>query len=728
MRNYAAHILREDSEDCLSKVIKIQTIKEHSEEVAYRAGEFAKCFNGNEFATICGLSHDIGKYSDGFQKRIWEGAPKVDHSSAGAQELMKLKNMSGLICAYCVAGHHSGLMDYRELYHRLNKKLVNKLDYGSYQRDIVIPTVPRWKGELGKNPGFSIFFFTRMLFSCLVDADYLDTELFMKGVVSRNIPFDNMSILKARIDGYIYENGYLSGKNGINRLRSEILERCIERGKSFDKGIYTLTVPTGGGKTISSLAFALNHAVKHAQNRIIYVVPYCAIIDQTVEVFNRILGSGNVLAHYSEADYEEDEETSKKLATENWDMPVIVTTAVQFFESLFANKTSKCRKVHNIANSVIVFDEAQSIPRDYLDPCVCAISELTVNYNTTSVLCTATQPALDTRFSKYYPGIEIKEISDDPEKLFKAFKRVSYQFIGCMTDEKIGEELALNRQVLCIVSTRAQAKRIFELLPKEGRVHLSTLMTPEHRKRAIKVIRRRLNEGDVCRVVSTSLIEAGIDLDFPVVYRSMAGLDSLIQAGGRCNREGLRNDGVTYIFESDSKYRVPAVLKRPAEVARMVMDNANDIGELSAIKKYFLSLYEIEEDVDTSFENRGVLDKNKIIRRLDERIKQNDLLFETIAKSFRFITDDNVRVIFVPEDDESRKIAEIIKSGRVELDRKFFRKISKYCVNVYERQYKDILPSLYVVDEGLAILELLEEYDLETGLKFHFEGGEGMFF
>lgn len=725
-RIYAAHILREDPENICSDVIKVQTVQEHAEGVAEKAEEFAKYFHGEEFARICGLSHDIGKFSSGFQRRIWDGAPRVDHSTAGAQELMKVGSLSNLICAYCVAGHHAGLMDYSALLNRLKKKLNADLRYDSYHNFITIPKTSRWEGSIGKNPGFSLFLFAKMLFSCLVDADFLDTESFMGQGDLRNEQFDDMTILKAKIDCHIEEKGYLSGESGINCLRSKILKRCIEEGQLYDGGICTLTVPTGGGKTVASLAFALNHAVQQHRSRIIYVVPYCAIIDQTVEVFNTILGSHNVLAHYSEADYGDQHEI-KKLAAENWDMPIVVTTAVQFFESIFSNRTSRCRKLHNITNSVIVFDEAQTIPREYLDPCICAIAELAVNYSTTCVLCTATQPALAPRFDKYYPQISIHELSESPEELYRAFKRVSYQFIGHLTDKQVSEKLLENNQILCIVSTRAQAKNIFELLPEEGRMHLSTLMTPEHRKRVISDIRSRLKAGEMCRVVSTSLIEAGVDLDFPIVYRSIAGLDSVIQAGGRCNREGRREDSKVYVFEPESKYKLPAVMKRPASVSEIIIDHHDDIAEPAIIKQYFSLLYELEEEDGCGPDQTGVLDKCEVLSGLQEVVRDKNLRFETISKDFCFISNDGVRVIFVPGDDESREVAESIEYGKVELTRSLFRKISRHCVNVYEHQYKELLPALHVIDDSLAVLKIPEEYDFETGLKFRFEGGDGMF-
>ena len=718
LKPYAAHILRENEDDPNSRIISVQTIDDHVKGVAEMAAMYARAFNATELAMLCGLAHDIGKYSKGFQKRIWDNGPKVDHSTAGAVELMKQKGLASLICAYCVAGHHAGLTDRRVLDSRLNKNLER---YDEYSHDISLSKASMWKGKINNNSvGFSIYFLTKMLFSCLVDADYLDTEAFMRPSAVRSVYPENLSYLQDRLESYLQEKGFLCGKNGINFWRSEILKNCIKTGDGCDTGVYTLSVPTGGGKTVSSLAFALHHAVKSNKRRIIYVVPFCAIIDQTVDIFNTILGDENVLAHYSEADYEgSDEYEVKKLACENWDMPVIVTTAVQFYESLFSNKTGKCRKLHNIADSVIVFDEAQTLPREYLDPCVCSIAELATNYNSTCVLCTATQPSLEKSFYKYYPEMQIKEICENPKELYQLFIRVSYEYVGKLADVELAEHLLKHEKVLCIVSTRAQAKNIYELLPEEGRIHLSTLMTPEHRKSVIHDIRKRLKEGNICRVVSTSLIEAGVDLDFPVVFRGMAGLDSIIQAGGRCNREGKQDGAIVYVYQPDSKYVLPSVLKRPGEVTKMIMGYSEDIASPEAIKEYFDRLYYCE----------GSLDYYSIISGLNEAVgrRRGALNFEMISREFHFIEEQNARLILIPKNDESKQIAENVRYAKHSIDRQLYRKMGKYCVNVYDHQYKELLPALSVIDESLAILEIENMYDDETGLKFSFEGGDGIF-
>lgn len=308
-------------------------------------------------------------------------------------------------------------------------------------------------------------------------------------------------------------------------------------------------MPTGGGKTVASLAFALKHAVEHNMDRVIYVIPYTSIIEQNAQIFREILGDDNVLENHCNVDYEGTEEfRPMQLASENWDKPVVVTTNVQFFESLFSNKSSKCRKLHNIANSVIIFDEAQMLPIDYLTPCLSMIQELVENYGTSVVLCTATQPALDDFFVSKE---QIVELCPRLGEQFRFFERVTYQNIGSISKEGITELLAKEQSVLCIVNTRKDAQELYHSLQGGGVYHLSTSMYPKHRKRVLKCVKERLSTKKKCILISTSLVEAGVDLDFSCVYREIAGIDSMIQAAGRCNREGKRTveESKVYIFE-----------------------------------------------------------------------------------------------------------------------------------------------------------------------------------
>ena len=530
-----------------------QPLREHEENVAALAGEFAAAFGAQEHGYRTGLLHDIGKYSDNGQKRQRNPAhtAKVDHASAGAQLAAQLGDP---FAAFAVAGHHGGLPDWGDktndgggtLWARLNKCLTGGNDPSAWKMEIEIPAKARFPAWLAaEKDARRLAMYTRMLFSCLVDADYLDTETAIQGGQPRGegeTPERLLEKLNAHVAPWLE-----APANDLCAKRSAILARCL-RGGEDERGLYTLTVPTGGGKTISSLALALSHAAKHGLKRVIYVVPYTSIILQNTDVFDEVLGEENVLEHHSQIEIPDDEEETpeayrKRLACENWDAPVVVTTAVQFFESLYAAKTSKYRKLHNIANSVVIFDEAQTIPVPFLMPCVSAIGELVQHYGVTAVLCTATQPALDGMFAACAPELKSREIAPDPDGLFDFFRRVRFVQEGAKTDVEVAERLASEQQVLCIVNSRKRARAIYQMLPEKGRFHLSTLMTAVDRERILKVIRERLKDGQPCRVVSTSLVEAGVDVDFPTVWREMAGLDSILQSGGRCNREGKRQVG-----------------------------------------------------------------------------------------------------------------------------------------------------------------------------------------
>ena len=516
-----------------------QTLLEHLRNTADLSGKFANSFGAYEWGYNCGLLHDIGKYSLKFQERLHGNNEMVDHSTAGAKWCWNQKGAHQFL-SYCIAGHHAGLPDtggasdtsaQGTMMGRLKKRLE---DYQRFSEEIEIPelkTLPFQPVE-GENLDFFASMLIRMIYSCLVDADYLDTERFMDGESIRNNgePIERLyEKLESHISGWL-DNDDL---NTINGRRTEILKHCIEMGKE-KKGIFRLTVPTGGGKTVSSLAFALKHAKEHHMERIIYVIPYTSIIEQNAKIFADILGQDNVLECHSSVEYELNEELKPaQLAAENWDKPVIVTTSVQFFESLFSNKPSKCRKLHNMTNSVIIFDEAQMIPNDYLKPCVSALEQLLRYYGSSIVLCTATQPALKKLLS---PDIKITELCARMDEQFSFFKRVSIKNLNKITQIELIQRLQQENQALCILNTKKRAQNIYQSIKGEGVYHLSTSMYPVHRKRVLNVIRERLQKQEKCIVVSTSLVEAGVDLDFQTVYRQLAGADSIIQAAGRCNR------------------------------------------------------------------------------------------------------------------------------------------------------------------------------------------------
>lgn len=707
----------------LSDDQRVQTVLSHLEGTSELCGRFASSFGAGDLGRFIGLAHDIGKYSDAFQRRLRGGA-RVDHSTAGAYECFRRNQPTA---AFCVAGHHGGLPDggsrgdgpdMSTLWGRMRRADMGKLEsYAPWEREVSLPE-PKAPVFQGQGAVSDAFFFTRMMYSCLVDADYLDTEHFMDTEAPQRGNGIPMEALYRRLEEHI--SHWFPPAGEVNALRCAVLEHCIEQGGSQRPGLFTLTVPTGGGKTVASLAFALRHACTHGKRRIVYVIPYTSIIEQTAAVFRGILGEENVLEHHSNVQYETGEkgdaspEDAKRMrATENWDMPVIVTTAVQFFESLYSNRASQCRKLHNLSESVIIFDEAQMLPLSYLRPCVCAISQLTAWYGVSAVLCTATQPALGPLFQEFLPGVNIPEIC--PENIMRApvFRRVRFQKIGKITWEQLRDRLCQNEQALCIVNSRKNAQTVFAGLPKDGAYHLSTLMTPAHRKRVLDAIRRRLHEGLPCRVLSTSLIEAGVDLDFPMVFREEAGLDSVLQAAGRCNREGKRppEESITAVFQAQS--RPPHIFDANIAAGQEAMERYEDFSEPDAVSCYFHALLDLK--------GREAQDQKKILPRIGE----GDFPFRTVAERFRLIEQDT-RVIYIASGPGEELVRRLRQGERT---RQLFRQLGQYGVSVYPQHFHALYESgaLDMLEDGSAILTDPSLYSEDTGLALEPDGGNGIF-
>lgn len=695
-----------------------QSVKDHLYGTAELAGNFAERFGKREWGYCCGMLHDIGKYSDAFQKRIQNNDNRmVDHATAGAKVCL---DQGGYYCflSYCIAGHHAGIPDYGNssdsgsvgsLMGRRKKEIP---DYLAYKKEIQIPqinTAP-FDPRQSVDPDFSLSFFIRMVYSCLVDADFLDTESFMKnGSVERDAG-ETPEILLKKLEQHIA--GWLSNEETgtVNGRRTEILKHCLACG-GLERGMFQLTVPTGGGKTIASLAFALRHAVENGLDRVIYVIPYTSIIEQNADVFRKILGDRNVLENHCNVDYESSEEMkAMQLAAENWDKPLVVTTNVQFFESLYSNKSSKCRKLHNMANSVIVFDEAQMLPPDYLKPCLAAMEELVDYFRCSIVLCTATQPALNPFFRT---DRKITELCPRVQEQFRFFERVTFRNMGTVTDEELIERLSMEKQALCIVNTKKKAQRIYHELKGEGVYHLSTSMYPHHRRRVLEKIRTRLSNGEKCILISTSLVEAGVDLDFQAVYRQLAGVDSMIQAAGRCNREGIRDkeDSRVFLFQFDEKEYVPGQ-RLQIDVSKLLITERTDISSLLGIKKYFETLYHFRGES---------LDKKKIL----EEFKNKRYNFAKAASEFNLI-EENTKTVFIPREPEAAKLLDQIryhgytKSG--------MRKAGQYCVQLYENEFEKFRGAgmVRLISENITdFYELVNEdvYCDDTGLDLGINSG-----
>lgn len=697
-----------------------QSIEAHLKGTGDLAETFAAEFGAAANGKLCGLAHDIGKYSDEFQLRL-RGGKKVDHATAGAIECFKIK---AAFEAVCVIGHHSGLpnvghkdADTTESQTFFGRKL--RAEQGG------IPDYRKnWNGHIAlpqdyfrpSGRGFATAFYIRMLYSCLVDADYIDTETFMNGDAGRG-NYEPLSALCDKLTAYISK--WNNPTREIDILRQKILNSCINNSGN-PRGMFTLTVPTGGGKTVASMAFALNHAAANSMKRIIYVIPYTSIIEQNAKVFRDILGQENVVEHHSQVSHELSEDADEleyrsALATENWDAPVIVTTAVQFFESLYANRSSKCRKLHNIANSVIIFDEAQMIPSNNLRPCVAAIAELVRAYNATAVLCTATQPAIDEMLLEYSKKESVVELCPDVDGMFEKFRRTSFEKEGRLTTDELVSRLESQQQVLCIVNTRKFAQEVYEALPSEGRFHLSTLMCPVHRKQKLDEIRERLKSGKTCRVVSTSLIEAGVDVDFPRVFREMAGLDSILQAAGRCNREGKRSaeSSIVTVFESENKVNKLIAVNRDA--AEETVRDWTQPNTTSTIERYFKAYRDFLRNDD----------KSGVITASEKGISGCGLPFEWIAKEFKLI-DQNTFTVYISVG-EGKELISRLREG--ERSRELYRKAGMYSVSIYENHFNALINAGAAEPFGddAAILTDLSLYSDEKGLATDVTDGSALF-
>ena len=713
MSAYLAHISKDHRE---------QTVLAHLEGTAELCAAFGAEFGAGEQGRLAGLAHDLGKYSNAFQRRLLEQGPRVDHATAGAFEC---RRAGQLFAAFAVAGHHGGLPDggtrgdspeAGTFWGRMKKGEQGRLeDCSAWKGELSLPgaLLPGWAADQ-----LSGMFFARMLFSCLVDADYTDTGRFMDGQAGDFGGTASLEQLWKRLQAYI--SRWFPPQGELNARRCGILERCIREGQRRKPGLYTLTVPTGGGKTVASLAFALAQARAVGMKRVVYVIPYTSIIEQTADTFREILGPENVLEHHSGLlfDLPENGESTPETerlarAAETWDMPVVVTTAVQFFESLFSNRPSQCRKLHNLARSVVIFDEAQMLPVPYLRPCVWAIAQLVGHYGVSAVLCTATQPALGPVFRSFAPELPMEELCPLEAREWDAFRRVTFRRAGRLSYEELAARLQERDQALCVVSTRAAAQEVFRRLRGEGNFHLSTLMYPAHRRAVLAEVRRRLKGGSPCRVVSTSLIEAGVDVDFPAVYREEAGLDSILQAAGRCNREGKRpaEDSVVTVFQGEGK--PPSLFETAVGAGRAVLDRYEDIASREAVHAYFSMLLDLK--------GRQAQDEHDILRLME----LDFFPFRTVSERFHLI-DRPAVTVYIPRE-EGAELAERLRAG--ERSRALFRRLGQYGVSVYPQHFEELDRGgkLERLEDGSGILTDLSLYHEETGLSLEADSGRAEF-
>ena len=733
-------------------------LKDHLQSVAELAQAFAKPY-GSQWAELAGLWHDLGKYRPGFQKYLAlsnnpdghiegrvSGREKT-HSAAGAlwaiQQLNQPKGLPlGHVLAYLIAGHHAGLDDWHG---GLNERLKSADSQEELKSALAVvppehhgilhPTLPAAPRIPGSEAGFALW--VRMLFSCLVDADFLDTEAYFDaGKPARRNGFPTLAQMHGAFDQYMAAKAASAPATPVNTLRADILRQCRAKVLLEEPGFFSLTVPTGGGKTLSSLAFALAHANTHGQRRVIYAIPYTSIIEQTADVFRGVfaaLGDEVLIEHHSQADAPSMTETARsRLACDNWDAPLVVTTNVQLFESLFAAKTSRCRKLHNLAGSVIVLDEAQQLPPAFLNPILGVLKLLVKHYGVTVVLCTATQPAL-ARSNYFDPsrnvdGLDnVREITDDPDHLYRQLDRVQVEL---PTDwhtptpwADVAKRIKQEDCVLTIVNTRKAARELHRLLP-EGTLHLSALMCGAHRKAVIDDIKARLrarregSDTQPLRVVSTQLVEAGVDLDFPVVYRALAGLDSIAQAAGRCNREGLLRDaqgqlckGRVVVFVPPEKPPAGQMRKAADACVSVLHGQADNPLARGLFEHYFQQFYH-----SVNLDEKGIAAMLKV----DDR-KTLAVQFRSAADAFKLIDDADQATVVVRHAPHREELAQWL--ALLERDgpqRWLMRKLQRHTVTIRQTTANKMLAqgSLTLPMPGLYVQADADNlYDPQLGLK-----------
>jgi CRISPR-associated endonuclease/helicase Cas3 len=723
-------------------------LKEHLEKVAKTTEIKAEKLKAGRLGYYAGLWHDLGKYNPKFQDFLQKAhmaklagqkppMPKVPHALYGASLADELKITP---LSFLIAGHHAGLPNQSDLKSRLKENQA-KPDY-----EIVRSNAEKELGQLSINENLRSYFaqftsgkvtdkvaadlFLRLIFSCLIDADRLDTEHFadpeqyrLRQERSDSVTIDQLwTVFQKKQQEFVTRAK--QPESIVNQVRSEVLQHCLDAAVE-NPGVFRLCVPTGGGKTRSGLAFALKHAKEKGKDRVIFAVPYTSIIEQTVKVYRddifAELGEAAVLEHHSATqeddkskteDLESDEnilttQQQSKLATQNWDAKLIVTTTVQLFESLLSHKPKKCRKLHNIVKSVIVLDEVQTLPIGLLSPILSVLKELVDRYDVTVVLCTATQPALEGStpyFKDGFPEDSVRDII--PEKIavnhFKALKRVTYEIPQqgeTWTWEQLVTDMAFSQSSLVVLNTRRDAiavlnalevqngyntepiePRVLESLRSSEVLHLSTLLCGKHRRVVLEEVRRRLMSGKACQLISTQVVEAGVDLDFPVVYRAMGPLDRIVQAAGRCNRNGLLESGRVVIFEPAEGSRVPSgeyskAIQRARELLQA--DNFVEImlHEPELFEKYFRSLYPLIAGDKGDLDSKGI------------QALRHDWSFRDVGEKFRLIEDGTMPIVIQYDEAVRSRLDDIAGRGIWSEDRAF---LQPYIINLPTRIFNKL--------------------------------------
>lgn len=693
----------------------------HIQSVADLARTFADKFGAGELGYWAGLWHDVGKVHPDFQRylRDCEANPEKhrrgpDHKRAGALLAAQRHDL----IAFLVVGHHGGLPGRAELkaWLQAKTKAVPAREalalIPQHLTEVEPPTPIALPSHV--TSALDVEFFIRMLFSALVDADFLDTERHFN--VGQAEERSNALQTAELWDRLVVDQQWLTEKSSgpVNRVRHEVYEACL-RAAEQQPGFFRLTVPTGGGKTRSGMAFALKHALQHQLDRVIVAIPYTSIIEQTAEVYRAIFGDDVVVEHHSAVSYEDNSsdpvsrgDVWSRLATENWDAPIIVTTTVQLFESLFERKTTSCRKLHNIARSVLILDEVQTLPIGLLEPILDGLRQLTAHYGVSVVLCTATQPALEE--SPYLKGLpNVREIAPEPERLFAELGgRVQYELPPPEEKwswERVAQEMQASGQALAVVNTKGDALALLDALSDPEALHLSTLLCGAHRRDLLREVKTRLAEDRSCCLVSTQVVEAGVDLDFPLVLRALGPLDRIVQAAGRCNREGKLSAGRVVVFTPQDGKTPPGVYRSATETSRLLLVRPDwDFNRPALYQEYFRALYQVvERDA-------------KGIQKLREQLN-----YPEVASRFRMIDDDSMPVVVRyrgPEnaDDTVDRLLSYLRHQEDKLPRWLLRQLQPYIVNIRTRKITEYQREGFLQELKIGLWEWLGRYDATKGV------------
>lgn len=742
-----------------NKVQKCEPVIEHLNEVSKLCKEFASEWNCGPEGEIAGIFHDVGKYTYAFQEVLKGNLNKIDHATPGAAALLFQYGLDGLASAIAVQGHHDGLQSghFDSLKMALSMK-ENRNKFGkAYSSTAFKELISILLGECKilprkdyKKSGYAglceqgrhipAMMYVRMLFSALVDADYLATEAHFEGdemgmKYHEKAPVLNPdAAIKKLLDHKVELERCSKASAEINQLRKDLFDACYNAGE-YSQGIFTLSAPTGAGKTLAMLGFALNHAKQEKKKRIIIVLPFLNIIEQTARVYKAILCDGGnpnyILEDHSLRDLDDGEST--RLFSENWDSPLIITTTVKFFEALFSNRPTECRKLHNIANSIVIFDEAQTMPAGLTIATLNTLTTLSSRFGSTIVFSTATQPAYESLNHYFSNNAEMewqpKEIVPKELKLFERSKRVKSVWHGqAMTFDQVAEKIAEADQVLAIVNLRRHAQELYNkvlvLCDNTYTYHISTYMCPAHRLDVLRQVREQLSKECPCRLISTQCVEAGVDLDFPVVWRAIAPFEAVIQAAGRCNRNG-RGEGIFNVFTpqiEEDKYPGEDYKKGAVTLKGMLMNKSIDLCDTEAIHTYYKKYFEFIRIQEKGIElNKAITNRN----------------FEDVQRLYHWIPSKGINVL-VPYREQRQQFEELKEDA---LKRGFSRKwgyaARKLCVNVIlnsKSQIKDYLTEVMVIKngkekEGTGFYILLNSdlYSEKYGLDVSCTGGEEFF-